>query len=202
MNRSVLEKPFPAEAIKTRKGPFGHDLSYVEAALYIKRLNEAFEARWSWRILEHRELGSEVLVHGALEVDGIAKHAFGGSSVTTNKGTGEVVSIADDLKSAATDALKKACSMLGIGLDLYASQPDDQASRSPRLRAVPPENHQPPPERNRLTAKQLRAIYAIAHAQGMSEGDLKRRCQDAYSVMPEYLTRMDASSLIESMSTR
>jgi hypothetical protein len=44
----------------------------------------------------------------------------GGSSITRNRETGEVVSLADDLKAAATDALKKACSLLGIGLHLHA----------------------------------------------------------------------------------
>lgn len=201
MNRALLEKPFPQDAVKTRKGPFGQDLSYVEAAMYIRRLNEAFESRWSWRIIEHKELGSEVMVHGALEVDGVVKHAFGGSSITTQRGTGETVSVADDLKAASTDALKKACSMLGIGLDLHSmSAENQQPNGSPRLQAVPPESTAT--ERNRLTAKQLRAIYAIAHAQGLSESDLKRNCQEAFGVMPEYLTRSDASAYIERMSAR
>ena len=30
-----------------------------------------------------------------------------------------MMSIADDLKAAATDALKKACSLFGIGLEAY-----------------------------------------------------------------------------------
>ena len=41
----------------------------------------------------------------------------------TTKVTGKkALSIADDLKSASSDALKKAASLLGIGLHLYISQ--------------------------------------------------------------------------------
>lgn len=43
MNRAALEKPFPEELIKTRKGAFGKELSFIEAVHYIRRLNDAFD---------------------------------------------------------------------------------------------------------------------------------------------------------------
>jgi hypothetical protein len=209
MDRALLEKPFTPEVVKTRKGAFG-ELSYVEAAHYIRRLNDAFEGQWSWRIVSHQIEGSEVIVLGVLEAGGASKHAFGGSAITTNRTTGEVVSQADDLKAAATDALKKACSLFGIGLDLYTSSVEPAAvnptAGSPRLRTVPSapparaEQPTAPPERNRLTAKQLRAIYAIGHAQGLSDAALKKRSLEAFGVAPEFLSRTDASALIESLS--
>jgi hypothetical protein len=39
--------------------------------------------------------------------------------ITKAKETGEIISLADDLKAAATDALKKAATLLGVGLHLY-----------------------------------------------------------------------------------
>jgi hypothetical protein len=146
MNRAALEKPFPEDLIKTRKGAFGKDLSFVEAVHYIRRLNDAFDSGWTWKIVSHEINGSEVIVHGVLEGGGQAKHAFGGSTITTNKTTGEVISVSDDLKAAATDALKKACSLFGIGLELYGTaggESDQHAARSQE----PDRQRNPPDER-------------------------------------------------------
>src|SRR4029077_16220123 len=54
---------------------------------------------------------------------GTTKMAFGTSQVTRTQGTGAVVSLGDDLKAAATDALKKCATFLGVGLHLYAERP-------------------------------------------------------------------------------
>lgn len=212
MNRAILEQPFPTDVVKTRKGSHGHDLSYVEAAHYIKRLNDAFDGKWTWRIVSREITGDQVIVHGVLEAGGIEKHAFGGTTLTFNKSTNATVSIADDLKASATDALKKACSLFGIGLELYAAPAEttDQrrAASAPNLRAVPSgaraSSPEPPrtEERNRLTAKQLHALYAIAHGRGMSDGALKRASVEKFGVMPEFLTRSDASTFIGQLSER
>jgi hypothetical protein len=212
MNRAVLERPFPSEVVKSRKGSFG-SIAYVEAVHYIRRLNEAFDGDWNWTIHSHQIDGTEVIVHGVIEAGGVIRHAFGGSHVTTNKTTGEVVSLGDDLKAAATDALKKACSLLGIGLELYGGISEDipaegapatmkpaDATARPPLRAVPSDT--PVAPGNRLTAKQLKAIYAIATASGLSDGDLKRACRDSFGVMPEFLSKRDASAFITTLSAR
>ena len=204
MDRAVLERAFPTEVIRTRKGAHGQ-VSYVEAAHYIRRLNEAFAGEWSWTIISKEQRDTEVIVVGALEANGRVKHAFGGSRVTTKTGTDSQVSLADDFKAAATDALKKACSLLGIGLDLYTTEPatadgatDPSAGRRTQLREVPREQAEP----SRLTVKQLRAIYAIATANGVSDTELKKQCKDTFGVMPEYLSRQDASALIERLGER
>lgn len=210
MNREVLERPFPAEVVKTRKGAHG-DVSYVEAPHYIRRLNEAFDGKWSWKILSHQVNDAEVVVQGALEIEGLVRHAFGASGITVAKGTGEVVSLGDDIKAAATDALKKACSLLGIGLDLYApvdgSKAAPQPTRSPAPQARPAGPTQPreqpgvePIDRNRLTAKQLKAIYAIGHSHGLSDPELKQRSRQSFGVLPEFLSRAQASQMIEALN--
>lgn len=81
LNRAALEKPFPEELIKTRKGAFGKDLSYVEAIHYIRRLNDAFEAGWSWKIVSHEANGSEIIVHGVLEAGGQASRRHSNSAM-------------------------------------------------------------------------------------------------------------------------
>jgi hypothetical protein len=135
MKREILERPFDTHLIKSRRGHSGKTFSYVEGAEYIRRLNEAFDGQWSFEIVEHRVKPREVVVVGKLTAEGHVKCAFGGSSVTVSGHTGEPMNLADDLKAAATDALKKAASLFGIGLHLYspdsAHADDDRAASSP-----------------------------------------------------------------------
>jgi DNA repair protein RadC len=65
MNRNILERPFEAALIKSRRGAFGKNLSYVEGADYIRRLNDAFDGEWSFEILEHHVHGNEVVLLAA-----------------------------------------------------------------------------------------------------------------------------------------
>jgi hypothetical protein len=60
-----------------------------------------------------------VIVIGQLNAGGIVKSQFGSSRITRAKETGDIISLSDDLKAAATDALKKAATLLGVGLHLY-----------------------------------------------------------------------------------
>ena len=205
LNRAALEKPFPEELIRTRKGAFRKDLSFVEAVHYIRRLNDAFESGWSWKIVSHEANGSEIIVHGVLEAGGQAKHAFGGSGITTNKTTGEVISISDDMKAAATDALKKACSLFGIGLEMHAGATGDADQDAGRNREPASENGKagngagPTDDRNRLTAKQLKAIFAIGHVKRMTDGEIRQTSVKTFSCAPEYLSRSDASTYIDQL---
>ena len=53
MNRDILEQPFGPEQIKQRKGNFGKTLDYIEGHAVIQRLNDAFDADWSFNIVRH-----------------------------------------------------------------------------------------------------------------------------------------------------
>ena len=101
MNRELLEKPFGPEQIKQREGNFGKLLDYVEAHTVIQRLNDAFDAEWSFTILKHEILSDtdEMIVLGQLNAGGIVKSQFGSSRITRNRQSGEMVSLADDLKA-------------------------------------------------------------------------------------------------------
>jgi hypothetical protein len=224
LNRAVLERPFPQDSIRSRKGAFGRQLHYVEGLYYIRRLNEAFNGDWSWQVLEHEVHGSEVVVLGVLEAGGVRKFAFGGSSVTTNTATGEVLSLADDLKAAATDALKKACSLLGVGLELYEESTPESSRAISRTNTAPartppspPRVEQPrtvrrddrrpqpegaEPERQRLTVRQLRALYAIGHGKGMTDRAIKSLSIERFGAAPEFLTRDQASLLIDELGEK
>ncbi len=113
--QNILIRPFPQTEIKHRKGYNGKQLAYIETHNVIERLNEAFNFQWSWQIIDYTVEEKQVYCRGMLTVSiddqTVVKEGFGGKARS-----GE---IGDDLKSASSDALKKASSLLGIGLHLY-----------------------------------------------------------------------------------
>lgn len=126
MDRDILEKEFEASQIKKRRGPFGADLDYVEAADVIRRLNQAFDGEWSFEIMEHEQMFDEVVVLGKLTAQGISKSQFGNHQITKAKKDGAVVNIGFDLKAAASDCLKKCATHFGVALHLYSENIADE----------------------------------------------------------------------------
>lgn len=214
MKRDILERPFDAHLIKTRRGHSGKSFSYVEGAEYIKRLNEAFDGMWSFEVVEHSVNDRDVVVIGRLVAGECTKIAFGGSMITTSHQTGEPLNLADDLKAAATDALKKAASLFGIGLHLYGSdngQHDDSVvslhgsktkDSSPkkarkRSRAAKTANDATPNEdSNTLTERQFNAIMAIGRTLGWTTESLRQRAVESHGVAVKELSKADASAFI------
>ncbi len=199
--REILEKPFEPNLIKTRKGNFGNELSYVEGHAYIKRLNEAFNGQWSFEIISHEVNDQQVIVVGKLTADGIVKMSFGCTVITKNSETKEIVSIGDDLKAAATDALKKAASFLGVGLHLYEGQ--ETKVKTPGngngngTHGNNGGNGKSNGNGGRLTSRQLAAIYAIAKSKEMSKDDVQRMTVRIFDRVPDFLTKSQASEIIQ-----
>ncbi len=193
--RSSLVAPFPEDAVSSRKGTHGKTLQYIETWRVVDRLNEAFAHDWSLRVLEWKLLDAEVVVWAELDAGGVVKHGFGNSTVTRSKDSGEPVSIGDDIKAAASDALKKAATLFGVGLELYSG-------RSSAGRAPLPEADRPPgPGAGRVTERQSKAILALAHKKGMSEPQIRTRILDQYGRPLEELDRRTASELISRLNT-
>src|SRR2546430_10182013 len=144
MNRALLEKPFAPAQIRQRRGRNGV-LDYVEGHNVIARLNEALDGAWSFEITHHEIREDEVLVLGKLTPEGITKMQFGVSQVTREKGGRALVSLGDDLKAAATDALKKCATFLGVGLHLYGDRPLGGRGPAARPRVVRPPRPPHPP---------------------------------------------------------
>ena len=202
--REILERPFPQEHIRTRKGTFGKDLSYAEISAYIGRLNLAFAGDWSFDIIEHRVMDNEVVVLGRLMAGDIHKTAFGCSAITTTRDSGEKVSLGDDLKAAASDALKKCASLLGLGLHLYGKGEDAQPAKGEQAATVPfPGNgNNGKTNGDVLTSRQYSAIMALADKAGYSEGQVKTRILDLYSLPLEKLDRRTASEVITELNNK
>ena len=192
MKKDILTRPFPAELIKQRQGQGGKMLSYVETHAVIARLNEGCDV-WSFEIVEHQILDEEVVVVAKLTADGIVKMSFGGSSLTRSN-DGRLVSVADDLKSAGSDALKKAASLLGVALHLYGGSEDP---------AVPPRAGAPAPAspNDRLTGRQLAAIQSVARRQNIARDHLSQMLEARFGkVQVAHLSRREASSLLSELT--
>lgn len=193
MKRDVLCRPFPPEQIKQREGQGGKMLSYVETHSVIARLNEGCEV-WSFEIIEHQILDEEVVVVAKLTADGIMKMAFGGAEITRDR-EGRAMSIADSLKAAGSDALKKAASLLGVALDLYGAGPTEPIFDHP-TRAPSPES-----PNDRLTSRQLSAIQSIARRRSIGRGHLTSMLEQRFQKTEiGHLSRREASSLLSELT--
>lgn len=221
MNRELLEKPFTPAQIRQRRGRNGL-LDYVEGWSVIQRLNEALDGGWSFEITHHDVRQDEVLVLGRLTAGPVIKMQFGVSQVTRERESGQPVSLGDDLKAAATDALKKCATFLGVGLHLYADKPlaGRGAARAngvggnggPPRRPVQPQA--PPPASgpsngnghamaengDRATDRQLDAILRVAAGKGLKPADVEAMSRRAFNRLPAALTRAEASNLIKELS--
>jgi hypothetical protein len=211
MNRELLEKPFEPNQIKQREGNFGRTLDYIEGHSVIQRLNDAFASEWSFEILEHKilENSDEVIVLGKLTAGEIVKSQFGSSNITRARDTKAIISLADDLKSAGTDALKKCATMLGVGLHLYGNgQAKGGSGQSGNGNSNAGDNNSngggngsgnQNGNGNRLTAKQHNYLLKIAVEKGITQSALNQKCVEAYGTVAAHLSKSDASSVIEEL---
>lgn len=191
--REILDRPFPPEKIKKRRGPRGSkELDYVEGGEVVRRLNEAFDGEWSFHAIERfiqpirQRDGSEradLVVHGVLEAGGVRHEAFGGAILGHGENAG------DDWKIAATDALKKAASYFGVGLHLWI---DDD----------PPVGESVHSSDQGITEKQASAIWAMARKLSWDAEGINRHCLEKYGTGPRQLSKAAASDLIKDLQER
>lgn len=182
MNRSILERPFPNDRVRQRSATDGKSLSYVSAADVIARLNEAFEADWSFTVIEHHLDGDEVIVTGRLKAGDIVKEDFGGARL--NGGTR-----ADALKAASSDALRRCARMLGVGLELWRG--DDRVQPAAPTRSRPTSTKRAP-----ATPAQVRTLRTIARERKL---DVDKLAIDRFGASVAELGRQDASVLISEL---
>lgn len=124
-----LAAPFDQTFRDTRGGV---DLEYITGEQCATRLNEILgPGGWSYRVLQqdiHVE-ADEAWVLGELtaELDGktVARQQFGSQKIKRSRSSGMPIDIGFDLKGAATDAMKKCASLIGVGLYLSRKEPWD-----------------------------------------------------------------------------
>lgn len=185
--KAVIQRNIPDALIKNRDGGRGITLSYVSGATVTDILNEAFDYMWDWVIetqwvqesvdkfnpkydKEPQPQNPVAHVRGRLIVhfqdgDGnwrhIAKSGYGSKSVIGGQNEQQ-----DIFKAADTDALKKAASRLGIGLELYRDE-DEQLHFEERNYVDPWDD-----EAREKYAEELQFIRDLQEANELSYEDL------------------------------
>jgi len=124
----TLVQKTPSEHTKVRQGRGGKQFKYVTTSYVQNILNTVFGWGWSFEVKDKGNspdgssvwvLGKLTILHPKTQQPMIVKEQFGSSDIKLSK-DGKEVDYADDMKSAASDSLKKAASLLGICADLYA----------------------------------------------------------------------------------
>ena len=183
--KTALTAPFRADQIRTRQGRNGQLLSYVEVADVVDRLNEALPS-WSFEVISHQILDDEVVVQARLRADDVTKEDFGGSAITRSKADGSVICIADDLKSAASDALKRCARLMGVALELYRGGGDAEPRPTNIQRRSGP----------LATSAQLSKLRSLATQKRV---DLDVVVFDRFGCETTEVSKSDASSLIDEL---
>lgn len=194
MKKDVLTRPFPPEQIKQRAGQGGKQLNYLETHSVIARLNEGCDA-WDFSVEKYEIFDEEVIVLGKLVIESsVTKSAFGGSSITRDR-DGKAASIADDLKAAASDALKKCASLVGIGLELWAGG----GAQTPRAESRP--MPAPSSPNDRLTGRQYNAITSVIRRQSIGRDEFARMLDERFRKSElGHLSRREASAFLSELS--
>jgi hypothetical protein len=130
-----LSAPFDVTFTDVRGGV---ELTYVTGEQVTRRLNEVLGVGgWSFRILRH-DVNAEADEAWALgeivaEIDGkcVTRQQFGSQKIKRSRSTGAPLDLGFDLKGAATDAMKKCASLLGVGLYLSRKAPQRASVRQP-----------------------------------------------------------------------
>jgi hypothetical protein len=117
-----LAAPFEVTFTDVRGGV---QLTYISGEQVVRRLNEVLGVGgWSFRVLRHdiNPEADEAWALGELVADidarTVVRQQFGSQKLKRSRSTGAPLDIGFDLKGAATDAMKKCASLLGVGLYL------------------------------------------------------------------------------------
>lgn len=150
----IMQKT-PKNHVYTRPGRGGKKFDYVTGVYVKKVLNYAFGWRWDFEVKEHGRENDTVWVLGRLTCrlaggESISKEQFGRAEIMTRKGSSEAIDFGNDLKAAATDALKKCASELGIASDVYGGDEFNEI----KLRKI---GQLPEPDKKEISMDEIKA---------------------------------------------
>ena len=198
----ALRAPTPKQYIKKFKGRGGKELSYVPVALYIRKLNYVFGyCAWSFEVVKAEVIENQAVVQGRLSVPGIEMSVsqFGGHPVARSQSNGDAVDIGDTFKSAASDCLKKCCSMLGMFADVYSPEEfidlEEAAAKSKAKAQDKPKKAGPTPE-------QRERIDELAQALNLTKAVVTKRARELYHVSITEITPTQADGLIKMLEKK
>jgi len=189
--RNLVTGITPKDVVYQRPARGGLQVDYVPVWWFIDQANSLFSYLWDFEILEQNVGTKQIWVKGALTVkvpgrtvvehhpDGtttetrydqieVKKTQFGGSDIKFYKERpGESIDIADDLKSAASDAEKKCFTLLGFAADIYGPR-EVQDQTGPRK-------------------SQLDGLYSVGSEKGWTKDKVDQYCRQKHGKSPEEL---------------
>lgn len=120
----------PEDKIMTRPAKGGGEWKYVTTSYVIETLNRVFGYLWSFEVLSSLDEVATLAPTGTCIVKGrltvqigdrkLVKEQFGRCDVKFRRGTKEFLDLGNDMKGAASDALKKCASEFGLFRDVYS----------------------------------------------------------------------------------
>jgi hypothetical protein len=146
----------------------------------VAAIDKAVGPSWSFDLIHHEVAGAETVVFTKLVVDGRYRIGIGG---TTEKG-----SLVHRLNAATVDALACAAEWMGVAVATSAT-PHVPAPAQPTSDTQP----------SRISRKQLDYLYSLARDRRISRDDMAGRCVKQFGKKPEYLTKTEASAVIEAL---
>lgn len=186
-----LVKPFPKTALKTRPGDGGKKaMTYVDGTTVFRRLIDATGNNFSVEVIDQeiRDFGSTsrgaarllLIARVRITIPGMGSREHVGVQVVNADSGGE-----DLWKGAVTDAIKKAATLFGVGLELYGPdyeageiaappQPAPRAPQTPR-NAPQPANTAPTSSVTHDAAWSAAntAMYMAARTHNVSKADIE-----------------------------
>lgn len=179
----------PKAHVYQRKAKGGGMWDYVTGVYVKKALNYVFGWMWDFEIRDKGREGDLVWVQGRLTIKNkagkpmIVKEQFGRADVKFRKGTKIPLDYGNDLKAAATDALKKCASELGIASDVYGKtefqqiQKEDKGFTPPEVEVVETKPKIEPIVETKLTGQRVEELKKMLKGKTDAEkiADLKAR---------------------------
>lgn len=191
----ALMEPFAQEEIETRQGARGKMLPYIAGENVIRRLIRACPEGFDFTIKSYtrhdyparlvKDTGEYVdrelwVATVTVTIPGLGSRDGVGVQVV-DQGTSE-----DMIKGAATDALKKAATVFGVGLELY----DD-----PKPQQRPEQSNQPGPVAM-ITKDQLDRLARLKAQKGATDDGIKKLHGKPSA---SRLTQAEAAELIKTL---
>lgn len=113
----ALGSPIDPRHIKTRQGPGGRMLDYLDWACYVRHLNHRCPG-WTWVIEEVNVIGSYVFARGTLTIPyshGVLTYSGVSSELLDTNG-------APPIETCCSRALARAAAMTGLSLALWEAK--------------------------------------------------------------------------------
>lgn len=185
--RSLVTGTTPRDVVFQRPARGGVQVDYVPGWWFIEQLNSLFGYCWDLEVLNHNIEWKikqiwvlvRLTVHGP---DGatVSKTSFGSSDIKFyREKPDQPLDIADDLKAAVTDGMKKAATMFGLASDVYG--------RREVLEQTGPGK------------AQMGALYRVGEKVGMTRDQVDDYCMRKHDKLPTEMETIMVLSVINEL---